>query len=239
MDNDIFDWGQLPMDWWLQTALEIGADERHAKFAAAKFRNCSNTEAARLSGFGTGGAESQRSEGYRVARSNKVNQLLALASAQAGGGPDGSLTRSEARGILTAMARGSDPQIRIKAIELLSKMDREEQEAGPSDDAIDPKEEARLLSIEIPQMGVGAALALTAWARHFGHLMSFPYLREVLPVFVTNFPDDWKRLLEKHSPDERAFLDGFAAGPTLEGDALVLALTPPSVAKIESPTHAA
>jgi hypothetical protein len=125
MENDIFDWGQLPSDWWLQTAKEIGADERHAKFAAAKHRGCSNTEAARLSGYGTGGAESTRSEGYRVSRSNKVTQLLALAAAEAGGGYDGSLTRQEAKHILTAMARGSDPQVRIKSIELLGKIDEQ------------------------------------------------------------------------------------------------------------------
>jgi hypothetical protein len=224
MDNDIFDWGQLPSDWWLQTAQEIGADVRHAKFAAAKFRNCSNTEAARLSGFGTGGAESTRSEGYRVARSNKVNQLLALASAQAGGGPDGSLTRSEARGILTAMARGSDPNVRLKSIELLGKMDREEQEATPSEEAIDPEEEARLLAVEIPQMGVGAAFALSVWVHHFGHLCAFPFLDAAVPVVAKNFTEDWARIRDKHDPEWRAWLDKFATGPVLEGDALVAAI---------------
>jgi hypothetical protein len=152
MENDTFDWGQLPSDWWLQTAKEIGADERHAKFAAAKHRGCSNTEAARLAGYGTGGAESTRSEGYRVSRSNKVNQLLALAAAEAGGGYDGSLTKQEARGILTAMARGSDPAIKIKAIELLAKMDREDEEAKATEQEPDMLEELNILHGISPEL---------------------------------------------------------------------------------------
>jgi hypothetical protein len=138
MENDIFDWGELASEWWLQTAKEIGADVRHAKFAAAKHRNCSNTEAARLSGFGKGGAESTRSEGYRVSRSNKVTQLLALAAAEAGGGYDGTLSRQEARSILTAMARGSDPAIRIKSIEMLAKIEQSEGGTGVNTSKLDP-----------------------------------------------------------------------------------------------------
>jgi len=128
MEKDAFDYGSLPYETWKEFAATVGADERHLKFAAAKFRGCTNTEAARQSGFGVGSETSTRSEGYRVARSNKVNQLLALAAAEAGGGYDGTLSKQEARSILTAMARGSDPQVRIKSIELLNKLEREEAE---------------------------------------------------------------------------------------------------------------
>ena len=116
MEQD-FDWGQLPREWWIETAKQCGAAERHAKFAAAKHRGATNTDAARTAGFGGGSEASVRSEGYRLARSNKINQLLALAAAEAGGGYDGTLTRSESKQILTGLARGSDPQMRIKAIE--------------------------------------------------------------------------------------------------------------------------
>ncbi len=197
MENDTFDWGQLPAEWWLETSKQIGADERHAKFAAAKFRNCSNTEAARLSGFGTGGAESTRSEGYRVSRSNKVTQLLALAAAEAGGGYDGTLTKQEARSILTAMARGSDPQVRIKSIELLAKMEQAERELGTSseDDAYSGDRFIRSLLL-LPNGGTMAMLAQagTALSRMcLFHDMRFKLQREEFG------PTIWDRLYEKHS----------------------------------------
>src|SRR5262249_43915403 len=95
MTTDTFDWGSIPYETWKEFAALAGSEERHAKFAAAKFRGCTNTQAAREAGYGAGGGTSTRSEGYRVARSNKVNQILALAAAEAGGGYDGTLTKQE------------------------------------------------------------------------------------------------------------------------------------------------
>src|SRR5437588_206939 len=100
MENG-FDYGELSRDWWVETAKQCGASEKHAKFAAAKHRGATNTDAARSAGFGRGSEASVRSEGYRLARSNKIMQLLALAAAEAGGGYDGTLTRGESNQILT------------------------------------------------------------------------------------------------------------------------------------------
>jgi hypothetical protein len=226
MENDTFDWGQLPSDWWLQTAREIGADERQAKFAAAKFRNCSNSEAARLAGYGAGGAESTRSEGYRVSRSNKVTQLLALAAAEAGGGYDGSLTKQEARGILTAMARGSDPAIKIKAIELLAKMDREDEETrAASKGDSDTVEELAALIASILQDAVGALLAMCWWSENSG-IAVFPFLKECGPRIAKTYPNQWKQWRDKESSGHWAdSLDRVAtAGEVLTDDALVAAV---------------
>jgi hypothetical protein len=78
MTADTFDWGQIPYETWMEFARMAGADERNAKFAAAKFRGCTNTEAARQGGYGRGGGTSTRSEGYRVARSNKIKRPARL-----------------------------------------------------------------------------------------------------------------------------------------------------------------
>ena len=43
--------------------------------------------------------------------------LLALASAEAGGGDDGTVSPGEAIRILSRLARGSDPNVRIKALD--------------------------------------------------------------------------------------------------------------------------
>ncbi|HXX50935.1 MAG TPA: hypothetical protein VEI98_06570 [Xanthobacteraceae bacterium] len=121
--SEDFDWGELGSDWWLTTSREIGANTKQAMFACAKHRGASNTEAARQSGYGSGSEAAVRAEGYRVFRSNTVQQLLSLAVAEAGGGYGGDITDAEARQILAKLARGSDPQVKIKALESLAKMD--------------------------------------------------------------------------------------------------------------------
>jgi hypothetical protein len=68
-----------------------------------------------------------------VARSNITEKLLAFASAEAEGqGYDGSVDRAEGRCILSSLARGSDPSVRIRAIEQLAKFDERETEQGRS-----------------------------------------------------------------------------------------------------------
>jgi hypothetical protein len=54
--------------------------------------------------------------------------LLSMAKAQTGEGPDGNVTMTEAKQILSRLARGSDPNVRIKAIESLAKIERDERE---------------------------------------------------------------------------------------------------------------
>jgi len=115
--TDAFDWGSLPESWWLETGKSIGANEKQCRFAAAKHNGCSNSEAAEQAGYGSSSPEALRSEGYRVFRSNKVQQLLALAAGEEGGDSKGDITPAEAKQILSKLARGSDPQIKIKALE--------------------------------------------------------------------------------------------------------------------------
>lgn len=122
--NDDFDWGtKLGREWWLEQAKTVGADERQLKFAVARYRGCSQTQSARESGYHDDGLGSIRQHGYRTARTRKVMMLLELASLETRGGYDGSVTRQEHRRILTNLARGSDPSIKIRALEALAKFD--------------------------------------------------------------------------------------------------------------------
>ena len=120
---DSFDWGKLGREWWLEQATTVGADERQLKFAVARYRGCSQTQSARESGYHDDGCGSIRQHGYRTARTRKVMMLLELASLETRGGYDGSVTRQEHRRILTNLARGSDPSIKIRALEALAKFD--------------------------------------------------------------------------------------------------------------------
>ena len=64
---------------------------------------------------------------------------MAFAAAEASGeGYDGSVSPAEARRILSSLARGSDPSVRIKAFENISKMDERDKELGraPENDGL-------------------------------------------------------------------------------------------------------
>jgi hypothetical protein len=224
MTADTFDWGQIPYETWMEFARMAGADERHAKFAAAKFRHCTNTEAARQAGFGTANDQSTRSEGYRVSRSNKINQILALAAAEAGGGCDGTLDKREARGILTAMARTSDPNVRIKAIELLNKLEREEAEANVKPEENLEQTCASLICCVTTQ-GAGAFMALESFINSGGFIGSYPFLAETAPIIARYYPTEWFKWRAKEKQQwVTDFLDKAAAGPVLEDEALIAAV---------------
>jgi len=85
--------------------------------------------AARVSGY-SGDKVGIRQAGSRAARSAAVTNLLALAKAESGEGPDGVVGAAEAKRILSRLARGSDPNVRIKALESLARIDRDEREAS-------------------------------------------------------------------------------------------------------------
>jgi len=69
-----------------------------------------------------------RQAGHRAAHSTAVMGLLSMAKAETGQGPDGNVTMDEAKQILSRLARGSDPNVRIKAIESLAKIEKDERE---------------------------------------------------------------------------------------------------------------
>jgi hypothetical protein len=228
--DDDFDWGELGREWWLATATTCGATEKHAKFAARKHAGATNAAAARSAGFGAGNDASARSEGYRVSRSNKILSLLALAVAKAGGGCDGLLTPEEARRILTGLARGSDPALKIKSIETLNRLDKDELAARSKDDGpSDPVDTVRAIIISIPYAGV--AMAAGVWASEFGGLESFPYLKECAPLLVRDFAADWARWRGQRPNPQ---LDEMAAGRILSPDELVKALTSAAAAVVRS-----
>jgi hypothetical protein len=149
---------------------------------------------------------------------------LALAAAEAGGGYDGSLTKPEARHILTAMARGSDPAIRIKSIELLSKMDAQEAAANAAQPEESLEQTLAAIITAVPESAVGAFLAMSSFHSNAGNLVNFPFIRQCAPVVSRTYSAEWARWVAKHRQDWRVFLDEVAKGPLLEGDELARAV---------------
>jgi hypothetical protein len=228
---DDFDWGELGSDWWVRTAAQIGASEKHAKFAARKHAGATNTDAARSAGFGGGSDGSTRSEGYRLFRSNKINQLLAMATAESGTGYDGTVTKQESKSILSHLARGSDPQVRIKSIELLNKLEREEAAANNARAEETLEENFGKIITLVPEGGIGAFMALSVYIHSGAFIGNFPFLAEVAPILSRNFPDVWQEWRAKQSAHWFDFLDKMAAGPFLGDDELIAAVKAKDKAK--------
>src|SRR5215472_9118667 len=125
-DNEI-DFGELGRDWWFEAGANCGASEQQIIFAACRHKGMTATGAARVAGY-AGDDASIRQAGHRAAHSTAVMGLLSMAKAETGQGPDGNVTMTEAKQILSRLARGSDPNVRIKAIESLAKIERDERE---------------------------------------------------------------------------------------------------------------
>jgi hypothetical protein len=121
------DFGDLGRDWWYEAGANCGATEQQIIFAACRHKGMTATGSARVAGY-AGDDASIRQAGHRAAHSTAVMGLLSMAKAETGKGPDGNVTLVEAKQILSRLARGSDPNVRIKSIETLCKIEREERE---------------------------------------------------------------------------------------------------------------
>lgn len=120
-----FDWSPLGSGFWEEAQKTTGASDMQVRFACCRHRGMTAVGSAKAAGY-AGDADSIRQAGSRAAKSTAVMSLVQLAQIEQAGGDDGTLSGPEARRILSKLARGSDPSVRIKAIETLNRIDREE-----------------------------------------------------------------------------------------------------------------
>src|SRR5262249_43772468 len=139
-----FDWSPLGEAFWKEAAGTVGATPLQAKFACCRQRGMTATGAARASGY-SGDKVSIRQAGSRAAKSTAVMNMLSLARAQTGEGPDGVVTGPEAKQTLGRLARGSDPDVRNKALGSLGGIGRDEREASATELSWDEADSYRAL----------------------------------------------------------------------------------------------
>jgi hypothetical protein len=121
------DWGELGEEWWREAGTACHASEQQIIFALHRSKGMTATASARAAKY-AGDDTTIRQAGHRASHSTAVCGLLSMAKAETGQGPDGNVTMTEAKQILSRLARGSDPNVRIKSIETLAKIEREERE---------------------------------------------------------------------------------------------------------------
>jgi hypothetical protein len=213
-------WAPLGESRWRELADGTGASELQLKFAAARFSGASASAAARIAGY-AGDAAALRGAGYAALRSTAVQNLLELAAINAPA--DAKISDKEIEAKIAKLIRSADSNVSLKAMEQHSKREAARKEAAQESPDVDVWAECSAMCTDMPVSGVGAGLAMGVWVNGGGNLINFPLIAEAAPIVSKKWPEDWARWLEKHSEHSRPFLREMAAGPLLEGDALVAA----------------
>src|SRR5262249_2787142 len=154
-----FDWSPLGPEWWSEAGKTCGASELQIRFACCRHKGMTAAGAAREAGY-SGDSDCIRQAGSRAAKTTAVIAMLAMAEAARRGGDDGNVTGTEAKSILSRLARGSDPNVRIKAIESLNKLETQEQEERTSkaDEHREPAEILREIASISPELAMQIAV---------------------------------------------------------------------------------
>jgi len=194
-----FDWSPLGEEWWAEAKATCGGTWEQARFACGRHsRNLTMAQAARDAGY-AGDDDSIRQAGSRAAKTTAVMAMLAMAAAETGGGHDGNVSRAEAKSILSRLARGSDPNVRIKAFESLNKIESQEQEQRASE-ANGHREPAEILR-EIASISPALAMLIAAQDG-----IEFAVTDEDRAAYAQRRADLARRWMQDHSAEARAVL---------------------------------
>jgi hypothetical protein len=183
-----FDWLPLGEGFWTEAAATCGATALQARFACCRHRGMTATGAAKLAGY-TADGDGIRQAGSRAAKSTAVMNLLAMAVAEAGGGDDGVVDSAEAKRILSRLARGSDPNVRIKALESLNKLEQNERSTVTEQPSLEEQARALVRMVRperVPLVWGELILRAMCWYA--------PYVKEMVPFLAAHHAEDWQVL---------------------------------------------
>jgi hypothetical protein len=217
--SEDFDWSPLGEAFWSEAQKTCGATDMQVRFSVCRHRGMTAVGAARASGY-SGDADSIRQAGHRAAKSTAVMNMLALAQAEAAGGDDGTVTPAEARRILSRLARGSDPSVRIKALENLGKMDREQREREGPPKRVEPGDDIRfLLGIGTSGLHMVACMfcdVITKDGPRINLTGALPLFDRIAPNIAQEWPELWVRIIDRLDVDGRAEAVKYAAGAPID-----------------------
>ena len=218
-DEKDFDWSPLGEAWWRDKQRATKATEQQTRFACARYRGCSATEAARQSGYSGGaGNEHIRTSGSRAKRSRSVENLLVLAAAE--GSPQRPLVSdAEVHQKLSDMINSGDPATALRAIEQRAKMKVQEAERGRGDEWDGFSEERvvrdmiKIFCQREPHRGDAAAgivLVLGCGLRNL------PLFHDLAPLLKEEWPEIFNKLYARGGDFNRAAIDEQLADKTYQ-----------------------
>jgi len=214
-DGPALEWSDKDRNFWLSAAADVGADERQARFAFGVSTGMSKAASARFAGY-EGDANQA---GYRAYNTNRVKSLLAIGQSHGRRSPDEPVSDVEAERLLSQLARGNDPNARVRALEALEKRRERRQQEGiyPTDDGFLQWRVARDF-LRIPHGGTAFTILHTGQ----GHGMAaMPFLREIVRSVQTDWPEVWTRLKGQESASGLEQLEHHLADSSWQQDTCV------------------
>ena len=216
-DKKEFDWSPLGESWWRYKHRATKATAQQTKFACARYRGCSATEAARQSGY-SGGTDNEhiRTSASRALRSKSVENLLVLAAAE--GSPRRALVSDdEVHQKLSDMINSGDPATALRATEQRAKMKAHEAERGRGEewDGLSQERWVRdllLVPNHVNRADVAAGILLLMGCG----LRNAPLFHDVVPMVKEEWPEVFNKLYAKGNDSNRAEIDSHLADRTYQ-----------------------
>jgi len=207
---------------WKEFQETVRASDLQLRFAVARFNGATASAAAKIAGY-AGDKDEIRRAGYSAVRSAAVVALIELAETNA---PEAAgLTDAEVDAKVAKLVRSPDPQISLKATELFDRRKQRQRELNAAKPEESLEENCAAIINLVPEQGCGSFLALSAFLHSGGFIASFPFLAEVAPIIAQYYPTEWfKWRANEKQQWVTDHLDRMAAGPFLEGDALIAAV---------------
>jgi hypothetical protein len=190
-----FSWGSLGEQWWRAAAeaCDHKPTEEQLRFAVCRHDGLTAADSAARAGY-VGEGQRIRQAGSRAAQSTSVKELLAYVFAETGvgDGDEGVVKSGEAKRILSRIARKGDNNARIKSLEALAKLDRDELAARSRDDGpSDPIESTRQLLVA---GGIfSAPLVTEMWFNSAGDVTLAPHFEVLGPFVARRCPELWSK----------------------------------------------
>ena len=137
----------------------LGLTPLQFKFAMARLKGASRSQAAKVAGYaGEEGSSQLRQAGSEAARSEKVIAFLKWAETSGAGVPDEPVDATELRKIMSRHARGDDKNASIRACEVLHKLDLADAETRAAREAaMAPSDVLNMIAAILPDMAIALA----------------------------------------------------------------------------------
>jgi hypothetical protein len=225
-DASGFDWSPLGEQFWINAGRDAkGATPEQIRIACCLHRGMTMKASAAAAGY-RGTDDAMKKHGSRAAQTVAVRTMIAIAVGEDGGAKvEDFVDRSEARKILSGLARRGDATTKLRACEQLNKMHEQDKERAEEQEDQETEIGCVLELCALVPTGRTAVTALGVWLKKGYTLNNFPAMTLVAPVVAKNYPKEWEWIVS-HETDEpwRRHLDECAAGPVLEPQALADAL---------------
>ena len=190
-----FIWSPLGEKWWrdAKEACTHKPSDLQLRFAVGRHDGLSATDAARRAGY-AGDGESIRAAGSRAAKSTAVQEVLAFAFAETGTGDDGLVKGGEAKRILSRIARTGDNNARIKALESLAKIERDDRDAKDRQETSGGGDPIKTLENILVECGLCAAPIVAEMMYGVrGCVTAAPHFKIFAPFIRRRFPELWAK----------------------------------------------